>query len=246
MEVVDFQGGHAGDYEPCGVGTTENAERLMTVGTNKMKEMMKVVAAVAGFAVLAGCTGVVAALEQNEGKVQKKVLALKEKDIVPAEVAKRGHELGMFAGGCFWCTEGVFRSIPGVIGTAVGYAGGHTKNPTYKEVCTDKTGHAEAVIVEFDPKVISYSELVGKFWQMHDPTTLNRQGPDIGSQYRSVIFYFNEAQKAAALASIEAEQENRTSKIVTEVVPAPKFYFAEEYHQQYNEKKGIGAACEIR
>lgn len=211
-----------------------------------MKEILKVVASVAGFTMLAGCTGVVVAMEQNEGKVQKKVMALKEKDMVPVEVAKRGHELGMFAGGCFWCTEGVFRSIPGVIGTAVGYAGGHTKNPTYKEVCNGDTGHAEAVIVEFDPKVITYGHLVDKFWQMHDPTTMNRQGPDIGTQYRSVIFYFNESQKKSAIASIEKEQKNRSSRIVTEVVSTPKFYFAEEYHQQYNEKKGIGTACEIR
>ncbi len=213
---------------------------------NQMKTMLCLVGLVAGSVMFAGCSGVAAAMEQGNEKVQKKVLALKEKDIVPSEVSKRGHELGMFAGGCFWCTEGVFRSIPGVIGTAVGYAGGHTKNPTYKEVCTDTTGHAEAVVVEFDPKIISYSQLVEKFWQMHDPTTLNRQGPDVGSQYRSVIFYYNDAQKKAASESIAKEQKNRSEKIVTEVVPVPKFYFAEEYHQQYNEKKGIGTACEIR
>lgn len=156
-------------------------------------------------------------------------------------------EKATFGAGCFWGVEAAFRQVPGVSTTAVGYAGGHTDNPTYKEVCTDRTGHAEVVEVEYDPARASYEDLLQVFWENHDPTTMNRQGPDIGSQYRSVIFYHTAAQEAAARASRDKlEQERRFSRpIVTEIAPAGPFYKAEEYHQQYLEKRGL-ATCHIR
>jgi peptide-methionine (S)-S-oxide reductase len=147
----------------------------------------------------------------------------------------------VFAAGCFWGVEDAFRQVKGVTSTAVGYTGGHTKNPTYKEVCTDTTGHAEAVEVEFDPAQVSYRELLAVFFQSHDPTQLNRQGPDYGKQYRSAIFYQDAEQEAAARESKEALEKAGIFKrpIVTQVAPASEFYRAEEYHQQYFEKQGI-------
>jgi peptide-methionine (S)-S-oxide reductase len=152
-----------------------------------------------------------------------------------------------FAAGCFWGVEATFRQIPGVISTRVGYIGGHTENPTYEDVCTDRTGHAEAVEVEFDPAVARYDELLKTFWENHDPTQLNRQGPDWGSQYRSAIYFHTPEQEAAAQASKDAlEQAHRYSKpIVTKIVPAVTFYSAEEYHQQYLEKRGL-ASCHVK
>ncbi|MEX0677979.1 MAG: peptide-methionine (S)-S-oxide reductase MsrA [Pirellulales bacterium] len=151
-----------------------------------------------------------------------------------------------FAAGCFWGVEAAFRQVQGVKGTAVGYTGGQTKNPTYEQVCTDRTGHAEAVEVEFDPAVVSYDQLLAVFWQNHDPTQLNRQGPDYGSQYRSEIFYHTAEQQAAAEASKQqlAASGKSTRPIVTQIVPAAEFYRAEEYHQQYLEKRGQ-ASCKI-
>jgi peptide-methionine (S)-S-oxide reductase len=152
-------------------------------------------------------------------------------------------ERATFAAGCFWGVEARFRSIRGVVDAAVGYTGGSTDKPTYQQVCADETGHAEAVLVEFDPAVVSYERLLNVFWQMHDPTQLNRQGPDVGSQYRSAIFYHTPEQQAAAIASKAAlEKSGRLRRpIATEIVPAQTFWRAEEYHQRYHEKHG--GAC---
>ncbi|MBI2069524.1 MAG: bifunctional methionine sulfoxide reductase B/A protein [Elusimicrobia bacterium] len=147
-----------------------------------------------------------------------------------------------FAAGCFWGVQAAFDQMEGVIRTSVGYTGGHVKNPTYKQVCSDQTGHAEAVLVEYDPSRVSYEELLDYFWIMHNPTTLNRQGPDTGSQYRSAIFYYNEEQKRSALAlKAKLDQSGRfKNPIVTQIAAAAEFYPAEDYHQKYNEKNGVG------
>jgi len=145
----------------------------------------------------------------------------------------------IFAAGCFWGVESNFRKVEGVISTRVGYIGGEFKNPTYKAVCSINTGHAEAIEITFDPSKVSYNKLLDVFWTIHDPTTLNRQGPDIGSQYRSAIFYIDSEQNEIALNSkAKLEAENRFKRpIVTQIVPASEFWEAEEYHQQYNEKR---------
>ena len=144
-----------------------------------------------------------------------------------------------FAAGCFWGVEEAFRSLPGVTSTAVGYEGGTLHNPTYEDVCTDRTGHAEVVEVEYDPEKVSYEQLLETFWANHDPTTKNRQGPDVGTQYRSVIFYHTPEQESAARASVNRAQGRFRRPIVTEVVPATTFYRAEDYHQQYLAKRGL-------
>lgn len=146
-----------------------------------------------------------------------------------------------FGAGCFWGVEAAFRKIKGVVSTAVGYSGGRLKNPTYDDVCTDQTGHAEVVQVEYDPSRVTYDQLLDLFWQLHDPTTPNRQGPDIGTQYRSAIFYHTPEQKGAAEASKERLRKSGRHQrpIVTEITPAAEFYRAEEYHQQYFDKRGI-------
>ena len=145
-----------------------------------------------------------------------------------------------FAAGCVWGVEAAFRQVEGVSSTSVGYIGGAAAKPTYQHVCTGQTGHAEAVEVEFDPDVVSYDKLLEVFWGNHDPTQLNRQGPDIGTQYRSGIFFHDAEQEAAALASKEAEQASGRQRgdIVTEITPAPEYWLAEDYHQQYFEKSG--------
>ena len=148
-------------------------------------------------------------------------------------------EKATFGAGCFWGVESTFRRLPGVQSTQVGYAGGELRNPTYHDVCTDGTGHAEVVEVTFDPQVISYHDLLEVFWNNHNPTTLNRQGPDVGTQYRSVIFYHSLAQEGEARASRDAAQSRFPRPIVTQIVPAPEFWRAEEYHQQYLEKRGV-------
>ncbi len=150
-------------------------------------------------------------------------------------------EKATFGAGCFWGIESAFRKFKGVVSTTVGYSGGHLKNPTYEDVCTDRTGHAEVVQIEYDPSQVSYEELLDLFWQIHDPTTLNRQGPDIGTQYRSAIFFHNPEQKAAVEISKEKLQRSGRYKkpIATEITPASEFYRAEEYHQQYFEKRGV-------
>ncbi len=148
-----------------------------------------------------------------------------------------------FGAGCFWGVEAAFRQVEGVIDTSVGYTGGTTDDPTYRDVCSDQTGHAEVVQVEYDPARVSYDHLLDVFWKIHDPTTLNRQGPDFGRQYRSVIFTHDDEQRQAAIASKERENASGRHRrpIVTEIVPAPTYYRAEEYHQRYVEKHG--GAC---
>lgn len=153
-------------------------------------------------------------------------------------------ETATFAAGCFWGVEDAFMSLPGVVATRVGYCGGHTENPTYQDVCSHDTGHAEAVEVVFDPLQIGYTDLLNIFWDCHDPTQLNRQGPDFGEQYRSVIFYHSKKQQEAALASRD-DLENRhvfRKAIVTQIVPAAAFWEAEAYHQKYHQKHG-GGGC---
>ena len=147
-----------------------------------------------------------------------------------------------FAAGCFWGVEAAFRGIEGVVQTSVGYTGGNTVDPTYEQVCSDSTGHAEAVDVWFDPGLVSYDQLLDAFWSIHDPTTPNRQGWDLGSQYRSAIFFHNAEQEQHATASREKRQRGLARAIVTQIVPAGEFHAAEEYHQRYYEKHG-GAAC---
>ncbi|HEX5324310.1 MAG TPA: peptide-methionine (S)-S-oxide reductase MsrA [Capsulimonadaceae bacterium] len=152
-------------------------------------------------------------------------------------------EKATFGAGCFWGVEAAFRQIPGVTATAVGYEGGTMDNPTYKDVCTDRTGHAEVVEVAFDPAKVSYDQLLNVFWENHNPTTRNRQGPDIGTQYRSVVFYHSPEQKKAAEVSRDALEKSGKYKspIVTEIVSAQTFYVAEDYHQQYLEKRGLSS-----
>ncbi len=155
-------------------------------------------------------------------------------------------EKATFAAGCFWGVEAAFRQVEGVTATTVGYSGGHVPNATYKQVCSGDTGHAEVVQVEFDPAKVSYDQLLNVFWENHDPTTLNRQGPDVGEQYRSAIFFHTPEQQAAAIASKEKLQASGKFKrpIVTEITPASEFSRAEDYHQQYLEKRGL-AHCRI-
>ena len=160
---------------------------------------------------------------------------------------ERGSEIAFFGTGCFWGAERRFWSMHGVLDTAVGYMGGHTEHPSYEQVCSGRTNHAEVVKVHFNPNEISYNELLVAFWQMHDPTTLNRQGNDIGTQYRSVIFYTSEAQKLSAESTRDIYQSELSrlgfDSITTEILPAPEFWSAEEYHQRYLEKNPHGYDC---
>ena len=148
-------------------------------------------------------------------------------------------EKATLGAGCFWGVEATYRRLAGVKSTQVGYMGGELKNPSYKEVCTDSTGHAEVLEVTFDPEIISYHDILEVFWDNHNPTTLNRQGPDVGTQYRSAIFYHSAGQEAEARVSREAAQSRFPRPIVTEITPATEFWRAEEYHQQYLEKRGL-------
>lgn len=187
---------------------------------------------------VSGCEAIRAGEQAQDGNAQT--------GIQPADGDKE-MEKATFAAGCFWGVEAAFRSVKGVIDTSVGYTGGHTDNPTYKEVCTDTTGHAEAVEVTFDPGEVSYEDLLGAFWECHDPTQLNRQGPDTGTQYRSAIFFHTPEQERAARKSKErlADSGKYRRPIATEIEPAAKFFPAEEYHQRYLEKRGL-ASCHIR
>jgi peptide-methionine (S)-S-oxide reductase len=155
-------------------------------------------------------------------------------------------EKATFGAGCFWGVEAAFGEIPGVVETAVGYMGGTLDNPTYKDVCTDRTGHAEVVQVTYDPARVTYEQLLNKFWELHDPTTVNRQGPDVGTQYRSVVFFHTpEQQKAATAVKEELSRSGKFHRpIVTEITPATTFHRAEEYHQKYLEKRGV-KSCHI-
>ncbi|HEX8035469.1 MAG TPA: peptide-methionine (S)-S-oxide reductase MsrA [Ktedonobacterales bacterium] len=155
-------------------------------------------------------------------------------------------EKATFGAGCFWGVEAAFRQIPGVVATAVGYEGGKTDNPSYRDVCSHTTGHAEVVEVDYDPARVSYDDLLAVFWDEHDPTQLNRQGPDVGDQYRSVVFYYTPEQQAAATASRDrlAQSGKYRRPIVTLIEPATTFYRAEDYHQQYLEKRGL-STCKI-
>jgi len=161
-------------------------------------------------------------------------------------LAPTGHDrLAAFAAGCFWGVEDAFRHVPGVVATAVGYAGGHTTDPTYPSVCTHTTGHAETVLVEFDPTKVPYEHLLRVFWKIHDPTQVGGQGPDDGDSYRSVVFTFDGDEAAAASASRATEQKTLTAPITTEIVPMKAFYKAEDYHQQYAERTGHHG-CPVR
>ena len=167
-----------------------------------------------------------------------------ESETKPME--NKNTQTATFGAGCFWGVELTFSNVKGVVSTEVGYSGGHTDSPDYKEVCTDKTGHAEVIQVQYDPSVVSYNDLLNVFWDVHDPTQVNRQGPDVGTQYRSAIFYHTPEQKAAAEASKQALQSSGKYKrpVATEITAATTFYPAEEYHQKYLEKRGRGA-CKI-
>lgn len=153
-------------------------------------------------------------------------------------------EKATFGAGCFWQVEIEFGNTPGVLGTAVGYLGGTLESPSYEQVCTGRTGHAEVVQVEFDPDHVSYDQLLDTFWELHDPTQVNRQGPDRGTQYRSAIFFHSPEQEAAALASKQRVQSRYRRPVVSEITPASEFYRAEDYHQRYLEKRGL-ASCSI-
>ena len=167
-------------------------------------------------------------------------------DTPKADSSSADTQLATFAAGCFWGVEYKFSRVPGVVETAVGYEGGHTDQPDYKQVCTDTTGHAEVVRVRFDPAQVGYEQLLETFWNLHDPTQLNRQGPDFGSQYRSAIFFHSpEQQEAAERSKAALEASGKHSKpVVTQIAPAATFWRAEEYHQKYLDKKGV-SSCSI-
>lgn len=169
-----------------------------------------------------------------------------QEPMAPQQEGSNAMERATFAAGCFWGVETLFRQVKGVASATVGYTGGRVKNPTYEQVCRDNTGHAEAVQVEFDPSQVTYEQLLELFWNNHNPTTLNRQGPDVGSQYRSAVFYHTPGQQAAAEAMKQRLEQQRKfpRPIVTHIVPASEFYRAEEYHQRYFEKNG-GGQCHI-
>lgn len=184
----------------------------------------------------AGCGGTVQGETATEESIKPE----------PGKAGDDTMDRATFAAGCFWGVEAAFREVDGVISTRVGYTGGHADEPTYKQVCTGKTGHAEAAEVTYDPSKVSYEDLLNVFWNSHDPTQVNRQGPDVGEQYRSGIFYHNDAQKTAAESSRRNLNESGRYKkpIATEITAASTFWPAEDYHQQYLEKRGL-ASCHI-
>lgn len=197
----------------------------------RLARMSALVVLLAGAALLAGCQP-----RAEAGTGARKAGSAVNRDVAGTEVATLG-------GGCFWCTEAVYERIEGVVDVVSGYSGGTTKDPTYEEVSSGTTGHAEVVQVRFDPKKISYEKILEIFWKAHDPTTLNRQGADVGTQYRSVIYYHDEAQRKAAQKS-KAEAANKfSSPIVTEIAPFEAFYPAEDYHQDYYEANPFAGYC---
>jgi peptide-methionine (S)-S-oxide reductase len=207
---------------------------------------MSTIAVMSLLPVVAGC-GAATARDADSSANPTEMVTSEEGVAMNAEPQAEGETAkATFAAGCFWGVEAALRQVKGVRSTSVGYTGGTVENPTYKQVCTDKTGHAEAVEVIYDPSKVSYEDLLKVFWENHDPTTLNRQGPDVGSQYRSAIFYHTPEQKAAAEASKAELEKSRKYRrpIVTEIQPATKYYRAEEYHQQYLEKRGL-ATCHL-
>ena len=202
--------------------------------------MKKVIQATAAAAMAVGALYALAPARAQEGQVGNPACGKQPGHAghgAPLSPAP-GNQLAAFAQGCFWGGEERFRKVPGVVANAVGYTGGHTANPGYLEVCGDGTGHAEAVLVEFDPAKISYPQLLKFFWETHDPTSGDRQGPDSGSQYRSAIFTFDAAQLKAARLSRDEAQKGLAQKITTEIAPAGPFWVAEDYHQQYDERHG--------
>ncbi len=202
---------------------------------------MKLIAAIAGIAAATLAAYAFNTLPQNPDEKPSANITLAATKFKPSAGVKT--ERAIFAGGCFWGLEKHFRETPGITATAVGYIGGSTKNPTYKEVCYDHTGHAEATIVEFDPTQITYSQVLDRFWQIHNPCTLNSQGPDYGDQYRSGIYPLNNSQLKIAEESKEKSASLFKRPIVTEIKAGQTFYMAENYHQQYSEK--TGRACAI-
>ncbi|WP_394841384.1 peptide-methionine (S)-S-oxide reductase MsrA [Pendulispora brunnea] len=198
--------------------------------------------------VASGCHGTsneAAAAETTAGQTSRGAVAKTSVGTNPGQagrgtplVVENGHALAAFAEGCFWGSENTFRHVPGVVATAVGYTGGKTSSPTYEDVSSHTTGHAETVLVEFDPAKVTYAQLLGVFFRSHDPTTKNRQGPDIGDQYRSAIFTFSPEQDTAARAAVGEAQAKAKKPIVTQISPIGRFWIAEDYHQQYDEKTG--------
>jgi peptide-methionine (S)-S-oxide reductase len=193
---------------------------------------------------LAGCRGASVSIRDPDPKPEARAPRPRV-GVDPGHVGRgtplaprAGNELAAFAAGCFWGVEETFRQVPGVLATAVGYTGGHTEDPTYESVCTHTTGHAETVLVEFDPKVVRYATLLDVFFKNHDPTTKDRQGPDVGDQYRSAVFTLSAAQAQLAAAAREREAALLGRPVVTVVEPLGRFWKAEEYHQQYDEKTG--------
>lgn len=205
---------------------------------------MKLIAAIAGIAAATLAAYAFTTIPQSNDEKPSTKITLASTKFKPTPKSKT--ERAIFAGGCFWGLEKHFRATPGITATAVGYIAGKTKNPTYKEVCYDNTGHAEATIVEFDPSQITYSQVLDQFWQIHNPCTLNSQGPDFGDQYRSGIYPLNDSQLKVAKDSKDKAASLFKRPIVTEIVTGQTFYMAEDYHQQYSEKTGRACAIDRR
>ena len=207
-----------------------------------MKRTLSLALLAVGIGVLAFVMGADAGDKNSTPKQEPSKATTGEHDM-----SDQNYKTAMFGAGCFWGVEASYRQVEGVKETAVGYAGGSVDNPTYKQVCYSGTGHAEVVRVIYDPSKVSYDDLLKVFWENHDPTQLNRQGPDVGDQYRSAIFYYDDDQKAAAMASKQTLDKSGDYKrpIVTQVESAPEFWMAEDYHQQYLEKRGL-STCRIK